>query len=72
MAIIQSVRETLSQRERQQCLRRQLHALELLEMAQMEWRRLDGSDGSQLLPLVAHRVKYRDGVRLENKEDRAA
>lgn len=44
-------------------------AFKLLEMAQMRWRRLDGS---QLLPLVAHGVKYRDGVRLENKEDRAA
>jgi len=44
-------------------------AFKLLEMAQMRWRRLDGS---QLLPLVAHGVKYRDGVRLETKEDRAA
>jgi putative transposase len=44
-------------------------AFKLLEMAQARWRRLDGS---QLLPLVAHGVKYRDGVRVESKEDRAA
>jgi hypothetical protein len=46
-------------------------AFKLLEMAQMRWRRLDGPE---LLPLVAHGVKYRDGVQVqeESKEDRAA
>jgi transposase-like protein len=46
-------------------------AFKLLEMAQMRWRRLDGPE---LLSLVAHGVKYRDGVQVqeESKEDRAA
>ena len=41
----------------------------LLEMAEKRWRRINGHE---LLPLVAHAVKYRDGVQLESKEDRAA
>ncbi len=41
----------------------------LLEMAEKRWRRLNGHE---LLPLVAHGVKYEDGIQLENKEERAA
>ena len=41
----------------------------LLEMAEKRWRRLNGHE---LLPLVAHGVKYQDGIQVENKEERAA
>jgi transposase-like protein len=41
----------------------------LLEMAEARWRRLNGHE---LLPLVAHGVKYQDGIQVENKEERAA
>lgn len=41
----------------------------LLEMAEARWRRLNGHE---LLPLVAHGVKYQDGIQVGNKEERAA
>lgn len=44
-------------------------AFKLLEMAEQRWRRINGPE---LLPLVAHGVKYRDGIQIENKEERAA
>ena len=44
-------------------------AFKLLEMAEQRWRRINGPE---LLPLVAHGVKYRDGIQIESKEDRAA
>lgn len=44
-------------------------AFKLLEMAEQRWRRINGPE---LLPLVAHGVKYRDGNQIENKEERAA
>lgn len=44
-------------------------AFKLLEMAEQRWRRINGPE---LLPLVAHGVKCRDGVRVEKKEERAA
>jgi len=44
-------------------------AFKLLDMAEKRWRRINGPEQ---LPLVAHGVKYRDGVQIESKEDRAA
>jgi len=41
-------------------------AFKLLEMAGQRWRRLNGPE---LLPLVAHGVKYQDGVQIERKEE---
>ncbi|MDG2306232.1 MAG: hypothetical protein P8R42_16590 [Candidatus Binatia bacterium] len=41
----------------------------LLEMAEGRWRKLNGYE---LVPLVAHGVKYQDRIQLENKEERAA
>ena len=44
-------------------------AFKLLEMAGQRWRRINGPE---LLPLVAHGVKFQGGVQTESKEDRAA
>jgi len=44
-------------------------AFKLLDMAEKRWRRINGPEQ---LPLVAHGVKYRDGIQIESKEDRAA
>ena len=45
------------------------HDLQALEMAEGRWRKLNGYE---LVPLVAHGVKYQDRIQLENKEERAA
>ena len=41
----------------------------LLEMAEKRWRRINGHER---LPLVAHGVKYQDGIQQESKEECAA
>ena len=44
-------------------------AFKLLDMAEKRWRRINGPEQ---LPLVARGVKYRDGIQIESKEERAA
>jgi transposase-like protein len=41
-------------------------AFKLLEMAQKRWRRINGAE---LLPLVRHGVKFKDGSRVEREEN---